>query len=95
MEKLADIRRAHEVVQVQLWNTLPQINPEVLVVEHAELLAASAQKLVAIFMKSGNLQTGYIRAAQFFTHSFAHLLDCILCISDSENFVRASVPVAD
>src|ERR1700674_4652270 len=48
MEKLADIRRSHEVVQVQLGDAPTQINPKILVVEHIELLPISAEEIVAI-----------------------------------------------
>src|SRR5580698_4562968 len=63
MEKLADIGCAHEVVQAQVADTLPQIDPQILVIEHAELFTAPAQELIAIFMEGGDLQTGYIYAA--------------------------------
>src|SRR5580692_1817307 len=92
MKKLAHIGRAHEIVQAQLGDTFSQINPKVLVIEHAELLTVSPQKLVAIFMKGGNLQTGYIGAAQFLAYSFAHLLHRILGVSDRENLVRSGLP---
>jgi len=95
MQKLADIRGAHKIIQVQFGDSLAQINPEVLIVKHAELLAVSSEQIVAVLMKSGDLQTRRIYAAQFLAHSFAHLLDSIFCISDRQNFVGSSVAVAD
>ena len=56
MQKLADVGRHHEMLQVEFAEAFAQIDPEVEVVEYAELLAVADQQVVAVGMKGRDLQ---------------------------------------
>ena len=95
VEKLADIRRPHKVIQAQFANAFAEVDPEVLVVKHSELLAAAGQQFVAIGVKGSNLQTGGVRPAEFGFNPLPHLPGRIFGVSDGEDLVGANPGIAN
>ena len=94
-QELAHAGGANEVFQIQLAKAPAQVDPEILIVEHAELSAIFPKKVVAVFVKGCDAQSGQIGSAQLLLHSVAHLLSRVLGVSDGENFVGPGMAFAN
>src|SRR5581483_1955005 len=55
IEKFGYIGGANEIVELQLGQTLAKIDPDILVVQNAEIFVIPDQQVVAIAMKRGDL----------------------------------------
>src|SRR5262249_8238934 len=95
VEKLAHIGGAHKMLQMQLADSLAQLDPQILVSEQPERLAAANQDAVAVFMKGTDVQGAEIHSAELRLHPASHLLGAVLGISDSQDFIGLGVALAN
>src|SRR5437868_9302654 len=78
---------------MQLADTLAKIDPQVLVIQHAELLATAIEQRKAIGMKGSGLNLAL--GPQFFLDALAHLAGSVVSVSKRENFVSAGVALTN
>ena len=81
-EELADVGGADEVIEVQLPDAATQVDPEIGILEQAELLAAAGQQLVAVGMKSLGLQFRDVGPAQLGRYPLAHLAGGVIGVGN-------------
>ena len=94
MQELADVGWDHEVLQVEFAEAFAEVDPEIEVVEHAELLAIADQQVVAVGVKGLDLQVfGF--AAELRAHAVAHFCGGVVGVGEGEDFVGAGVASAD
>ena len=92
VQKLADIRGADVMLQMKLAHAAAQIDPEILVIEDAEIPVHTFQQVKAVIVESSCV---YLVAAHQFSQSLAHFRGRIDGISERQNFVRLGVAFAD
>ena len=73
---------------MQFANPFSRVDPEILVVENAEILATTDQQVIAVRMEGRNLQPRDISAAEFVSHSFPHFAGSVVGVGDSKNLFR-------
>jgi hypothetical protein len=95
IEKFAETGGAYVIVQVQLTNPAAEINPQVLIIEHAELPVILDQQFVAVLVKSGDAEAGQTGPTQLLLHPLPHFLCGIFGIGYSENFIGPGVSFPD
>ena len=76
------------MLQVQFTDSLPQEDPQILIVEHTELPAAFVQQVIAIFVEGHQPQAAEIHSTQFTLDPLAHLSGGIVGIGYGEYFAR-------
>src|SRR5271166_3961806 len=82
------------MLQIQLADPFPQINPEVELIQDGELPPAANEQVVAIGVKSLDLHPRQI-VSGFGLNAFPHFLGGVVGIGKSEDFVGTSMTFAD
>ena len=91
VQKFGYVRRADEVFQIQFAKPFAQVNPDIFVVEHAKLFFAADQQVVAVGVKSRDLQTRDVGPANLGANAFLHFPGGVIGICDSQNLIGSSM----
>ncbi len=94
MQKLADVGRNYEMFQVEFAQPFAEENPQIVVIEHAELFAIADQEVVAIGVESRDLY-GSGLAANLSPDPLAHFCGCVVGVCEGENFVGPGIAGLD
>src|ERR1039458_9366042 len=95
VEELTDIGSADKMLEPQLANTASQVHPEIFVVEHTKIGAATLEQSVAPGMKCAGLQAADGTTLQFPSNASQHFCGGVVGIGERKNFVRAGMTFAD
>ena len=91
-QKLAYIGGAHEMFEMQVAQPPPQIDPEIGVIENAEVLVHPLQQIEAVIVKRGGVHAG---CANKSTNSLFHLGGGIFRVRERQNFFRLGMTFLD
>ena len=89
IEELPDVGSSNVVLQTQVVDAPPQINPEVLLIEHAEIFTYALQQFQAVIVKGQSLHDF---STQQLAYPLLHFLGGINRISQGKNLVGAGMP---
>ena len=92
VEELADICGANIVFEAKFANAPAQVDPDILFVEHSEILPDLLEELEAIVMEGRGL---HLFAAQQLAHTLVHFFGGIEGIGKGEDLMRLGVPFVD
>ena len=91
-EKLPHIGGANKIFQPQIADSAAQINPQILFVEHAEILVRAFEQVEAVIVKRRGMNRF---PAEQLAQALAHLGSRIIRIGEGQNLVRLRMPIAN
>ena len=92
IQKLADIRGTNVMFEMKVANAAAQIDPEIFLVENAEVLVHTLQKIEAVVVKGGSV---HLVAAQQFAQPFPHFRGGVEGVGEGEDLVWLRMAFAD
>lgn len=92
VEKLADVGGTDEMLETKFANATSQVNPEIFLIQNAEVFVNPLEEIEAIVMECPGLDDS---SAKQFPDTLAHLVGRVNGVGESENLVRVGVPFAN
>ncbi len=95
VEELAHIGGANEILQPQIANVAPQINPKIFVVEDSEVGLAAMEQAIAPGMKGEHLKAVSVLSLEFRLYAPLHFFGGVVGVGKSKNLVGARTALTD
>ena len=95
VQELCRGRRPYVIVQAELAQILPQENPQLLVIQDSETAVCTVKQIVAVGVKSSDLNALRFGDAGFPLYAQEHFLRRIVRVRKRNNLVRTRVTLSN